>query len=939
MYSNVDQLTIKKRSELEAEIHIVKPDIICLTEVNPKNTIFEIREEHYRIDGYYIIHDNFKQRGACIFIANHLVATPIDLGSDFLESVWCEITNNSGKTLIGCIYRSGSSTVENNEALLKLLSKATNLKYDHLSIVGDFNLKEIDWKNQIVNALETHFASDFYDKLNDLFLTQHVHEPTRFREGQRPNILDLVITNDEKLVENLSINPPIGVSDHVVINFELDIDTYSKTNTSGYAYYRGNYEEMREDIESLDWEKKLLNKNVQESWHIFSSAMSGLVERHVPLRRYTTRKNLWYNREIDKARKEKNQAWNKYFKNRDAQNSDELYQIFSTKRAKLTNLVIQSKQNFENKIIADAKTNPKSIWSYVKSKTKSKAGIQCLKTEDGTMVSDDKDKADLFNEFFASVFTEESFEDFPKISDNTGDTLQDINITLDKVTKLIGSLNESKAAGPDGIHARVLKECKTSVSVALFDIFNKSLAEGTLPTEWKEAHVKPLFKKGSKQKTSNYRPVSLTSICCKMLEKLIRHEVVNFMETKGLLHKDQHGFRTKRSCLTQLLEIMEIWTSWLDRGLAWDTIYLDFSKAFDSVPHQRLLLKIKKLGITGKILHWIENFLLNRRQQVVVGTEKSSWLPVKSGIPQGSVLGPILFVIFINDLPENVKSSLLKIFADDTKLFKTISSIQDRNDLQQDLNALADWSKKWQLPFNETKCKAIHYGKNNPGHQYYMNDVPLGTDTEEKDLGVTFDSGMKFESHIRSIASKGNSRVGIIRKTFCTLNTENFPLLYKSLVRPILEYCTPIWSPFQRKDINELEKVQRRATKLVKGLQHLEYDERLLKLGLPTLIYRRKRADMLEVFKILHGHSNIDKDMFFQLNHREGARGHSLKLFKPRSCSKLKLNRFSHRVVNTWNSLPEEVVSADSINSFKNRLNNFWKDDPGKFDPLFATYY
>ena len=240
-------------------------------------------------------------------------------------------------------------------------------------------------------------------------------------------------------------------------------------------------------------------------------------------------------------------------------------------------------------------------------------------------------------------------------------------------------------------------------------------------------HVKPLFKKGSKKKVGNYRPVSLTSICCKLLEKIIRDDIVKYLEENGFLVDNQHGFRGGRSCLTQLLEIMEIWTGWLDRGLAWDTIYLDFSKAFDSVPHERLLLKIKQMGIKGQLLKWISNFLHNRYQRVVVGEEKSDWSHVKSGIPQGSVLGPILFIIFINDLPDCVKS-LLKIFADDTKIFKIISSIQDKDELQRDLNHLAIWSKKWQLPFNAPKSKGIHYGKDNPNYKYILNGTELGED-------------------------------------------------------------------------------------------------------------------------------------------------------------------------------------------------------------------
>ena len=225
--------------------------------------------------------------------------------------------------------------------------------------------------------------------------------------------------------------------------------------------------------------------------------------------------------------------------------------------------------------------------------------------------------------------------------------LEKANITESIILKHLNSLNCAKSPGPDGIHSRVLKELAVPLSKILNSLFIK--AEGVLPTQWKDAHVVALFKKGSKRNPNNYRPVSLTAICCKILEKIIRDEIVKFMEEQGFLRSDQHGFRGGCSCASQLLEVMELWTKWLDMGLPWDTIYTDFSKAFDSVPHQRLLTKIQSYGIQGNILNWIKDFLHNRRQRVVLGNNFSDWKPVTSGIPQGSVLGPILFTIFINN--------------------------------------------------------------------------------------------------------------------------------------------------------------------------------------------------------------------------------------------------------------------------------------------------
>ena len=280
--------------------------------------------------------------------------------------------------------------------------------------------------------------------------------------------------------------------------------------------------------------------------------------------------------------------------------------------------------------------------------------------------------------------------------------LETIDISLETLTKNLKSLNISKASGPDGINARILRETADQLAPALKIVFEKSLGEGVLPHQWKEAHVVALFKKGAKRDANNYRPVSLTAICGKLLEKIVRDNIVKSLESQGLIHKDQHGFRGGRSCCTQLLEVMEVWTRWFDLGLPWDTIYTDFSKAFDSVPHQRLLNKIHAYGIRGKLLKWIESFLSDRKQRVVLGNQKSNWEPVTSGIPQGSVLGPILFTIFINDMPEVVES-LMKLFADDAKIFKAIKSFKDISVIQEDINKLLKWSTKWQLPLNINK--------------------------------------------------------------------------------------------------------------------------------------------------------------------------------------------------------------------------------------------
>ena len=305
---------------------------------------------------------------------------------------------------------------------------------------------------------------------------------------------------------------------------------------------------------------------------------------------------------------------------------------------------------------------------------------------------------------------------------------------------------------------------------------------------------------------------------------------------------------------------------------------------------------------------------------------------MESGIPQGSVLGPILFIIFINDMPDTVQSHI-KIFADDTKIFHAIENMDDISTVQNDINNLIQWSKKWQLPFNNDKCKVLHFGKKNPRHTYTMGSSELASDDKEKDVGITFETTFNFREHISNMVGKANQRVGLIKRTFSRLNPLSFKLVYKSLVRPLLEYCSCIWFPIYQSDINEIEKIQRRATKLIPTLKNMSYPDRLSFLGLPTLIYRRKRCDMLQVFRIFHKIDNIDFDMFFTRNTNTN-RGHQWKLIKPRADTRTRLNSFSHRVINDWNLLPSNVVESQTLNSFKGNLEKAWASDPKKFNPL-----
>ena len=284
-------------------------------------------------------------------------------------------------------------------------------------------------------------------------------------------------------------------------------------------------------------------------------------------------------------------------------------------------------------------------------------------------------------------------------------------------------------------------------------------------------------------------------------------------------------------------------------------------------------------------------------------------------------MGPILFVIYINDLPSLLKCKC-KIFADDTKIYRSVQTPNESAELQEDLSKLEKWSKDWMLYFNVEKCKVMHFGTGNQHIQYIMNGDHLSTTLIEKDLGVNIKTNLKVEDHIKIITKKANQMLGIIKHSFTHLNIEKFKILYKSYVRPHLEYAVQAWSPYLRKDIEAIEKVQRKATKLPIELRNLSYEERCKKLGITSLEERRKRGDMIETFKILKGIENIDPNTFFQRNENT-RRGHNLTLYKKQCSKDIRKHSFSQRVVNSWNGLPHQVVNAKNVNDFKNKYDKY----------------
>ena len=491
---------------------------------------------------------------------------------------------------------------------------------------------------------------------------------------------------------------PLGNSDHNQIHFDINVQSESKNKKT---YKRNFHKDMRKYLAKLDWNNMLMNKTVIECWNILKYEIEGIIDKFVPFQKQGKRcRKKHLSKEAIRKIVLKQTMWRVYRRTR----KEEDYANYKETLNAATTEIRQSKRNYEQKLACNIKNDSKSCYAYVRSKQNVQDKVGPLEDSAGNIISQGFLMAEDLNGYFSSVFTKEDISSLPvadaKFQEAKSDYLGPLVVTPEMVAKKTKAMKDNKSPGVDGIPPKLLMETVEQISIPLARVFNLSLKEGVVPFEWKQTNIIPLFKKGSRNKSENYRLVSLMSVICKLLERLIKDHMVNFLVKHKLLNSSQHGFRKARSCLTNMLFFLEEITKWIDAGSPVDIIYLDFQKAFEKVSHQRLLLKLKAHGIGDIITDWIEQWLTDRRQRVVVDGEVSNWKSVLCGVP-------ILFLTYINDLDDSITSNVLK-FADDTKLFRKVNTDGDKQHLQNDLDRLVKWSEKWQMLLNFGECKCLH---------------------------------------------------------------------------------------------------------------------------------------------------------------------------------------------------------------------------------------
>ena len=705
-------------------------------------------------------------------------------------------------------------------------------------------------------------SAKFCEIIFDLNLCQLVSEPTHIHG----NILDLVLTNNPDNIVDLIVHSksPFSISsDHFVITFRIYsriVHSTCKVGSRLRNFSRGDFVGLCHYLSNSNFTPCYQTNDIEFVWSFISTTIKNAMDHFIPFTIvHQAHQPKWFNSSIRHRIKCLNTLRRKCNKHPTATIRTKIEESEKSLQAEIS----KAKIDYEANLVSSCANNSNNkIYQYIKYITKTSSIPQTL-FHNSSPISSDLSKADAFNKYFHSVFTQDlrchCVFNYPSASDS----LSEVTILDTDVYNVLANLDTSKATGPDEIPPIVLSTCASALCKPLHYLFCLCLDSGYLPSEWKVHKVIPVFKSGDHSLITNYRPISLLSNISKVLERLIYDKIIDHVTP--YIKPIQFGFMSNRSTIQQMLIFLhDIFCSKYQT----DTIYLDISKAFDSVSHFHLLDKLTSFNISGRLWLWFRAYLTNRFQFVLVNNQFSQLLPVESGVPQGSILGPLLFIIYINDISDAVLYSKTLLFADDTKCFRLIKSFSDQQLLQQDLNSLSNWSTKSNLSFKPSKTVHVSYNSK-ISTSYSINDSMINLKSHHKDLGIVVSDDLQWHLHHNHILDKSYKILGMIRRTFGKSNSViTKAKLYTSLIRSQLAYCSIIWRPYLIQDIIKLESIQRRATKFIMNDYTSDYKSRLLHLNLLPLMHVFEITDIIflvKSFKFPSASFNINNYVSFQL--------------------------------------------------------------------------
>ena len=825
-----------------------KFDLILVSETHLNNSVSKTLED---ISGYDLFRKDRTRYGGGVAIYVRATLSAVrrhDLEIDNIELIWIEFKTEKKSNLVGCCYRPPGQSLAQSNSFLSSFENSLELSLDSqpnsLTIMGDFNDRCTTW-----NSL--HSSSELGNRLHSLLLNlnlfQLIKEPTR-----ELNLLDLLITDSPIHFYDSGTLPPLPGCDHNIIfgKYRYTYTTSSRYSRKIWKYDLGNYTEMNNDlkIRLSNIQYSDINKSTIE----LSNNILKSMENYVPYRNvHINQKNKpWFTPHVKKLYKK----CYKYFRLKNRINNDINIDNYKQARHEAKAAFRLARKNYYKNIsdkLANADTTPKYFWKLVKEvyNNNTNSSIPPL-LDNGILYTDDKEKAEILNDYFvAQSILPPSENNLPVFTYLTCARLDRIEITPENVKKLLLSVNINKAVGPDKIHNRILKECAESLHKPLAELFQNSLNVGIFPETWKEAAVSSIFKKIDRQIKSNYRPISLLACISKIFEKLVFDKFYNYLIENNLLNANNSGFKPNDSAQNRLLAILETVYAGFDNHQDSIFISLDISKAFDRVWHKGLLFKLKQYGITGNLLLWFNSYLSHRCQRVVVGGKTSSIKYLKAGVPQGSILGPLLFILYINDMTTNLKSNVHQ-FADDTNLLLTVENPTSAIEiLNHDLSLLKSWADQWRVSFNPTKTNFMIFTLKNKRTTYnpiIFDNVQIEETTELVSLGLTINQNLNWNNHVLKLLAKASKRLYILRKYRNLLPRIALTRIYTSMIRPILEFGDIIYDSTTLSTGQSLESFQRQAAIICSGAyRHTSYTSLLHELGWEELSTRRKHHKLI----------------------------------------------------------------------------------------------
>ena len=842
-----------------------------------------------------------------------------------LELLWLDIRLKTTRFLLGVIYRPPNNSNDFWNCLKLNINHINETCNSKLMLIGDINADFVSDNGK--NLIE------FCTQNN---LTIHNQDPTHFING-KASVLDQCLTNFGNCINTIDILPPIGRSDHCILSVQCDLRikkprVYKRLM---WDFANANFEGYRNDIVTTDWSTCFDEDSIDNICIKWTNMLLDIAKRNIPNKIASVRPNdkRWYNGFLRRLKRIKLRRFKAMTKNPSENNRSS----FISARNLYDREIDLAKNNYENNkynlLANDASKNNKKWWSLLKNILNNDNipdGIPPL-THGGRSLVNDVDKANAFNNYFLSISSLDdsniNIPDDNRLFVNDWD-LSEIHISIQDVIDQISSINTNKSYGPDGIHPLLIKEGGETLNLLLQRLFNSSLECKKFPLAWKSANVVPLYKKDSKSSISNYRPISLLSTVSKIFEKVVFKYIYNHFCKNFILSNSQHGFLPGKSTCTQLLEVFQCFCNAVDRGKEVRVIFLDISKAFDKVWHKGLIFKLKQAGISGNLLEWLKDYLSNRRQRVVINGQHSDWGFINAGVPQGSVLGPLLFLLFINDITNEIDNCKIRLFADDTCLFIEVDNREEATALiNQDLDKIHTWSKKWLITFSPSKTRSLTISNKKDRHanpQIDFANVPITEVNYHCYLGLIISFDLKWNFHLNNVCQKANSRLNMMRPLKFKLDRYSLQTMYMSFVRPIMDYGIIIWGGTYDSNLVKLEQIQIDALRIITGATVRSNISQLYhEVPIPFISTRRDNQMAVMMYKIYnYPDQNFLQDLIpvnVEIPHHYNLRHPGrVNIRQPRLNSTLR--SFFYFGLTIWNKLPFNTRQSETLSIFKSSI-------------------